>query len=500
MDPRVGRISGWALLAGTAAPVTVGLAVGNGLTAVGFGVTALVLCLAVLSRRSVGQHGREVALYWTPYAVLILVAVLPLQWYVLGSAIGGTLKPFHVAAGLLVFTLVVDGGLLVTFRKLATRHKLALISVFYYFFISYVMSALRGAPGTELVRGVSYAVSGLAVSVAFVRFSDTPQMRRVMLAAAPVSVVSFLLFSWQSLSGTNPLAIIAEAISTGNPNIIQYRLLAPLFLSEGLETQASLRHGVFLALLLATYISVAARRHLTVYGAAVKFSVYGGIVASIALVLFSLSRVTILVGVLGIAALFLGSFLRDRGHPRHLVGVIVSAVLFLGASTLGIPRLIWKRFFEETESYGARTSLLGESLDVIPRAALTGVELQIESSHNFVINAWLSGGVLAAIPAVVIMIMTAAAVASALHRYTFNGSSRDLDASIVLIGILPLIRMFTASAGLHLVDWVSLGLLAAWTMNFVGGMPSKGAGWHGGKDRNDVVPGTTHRRPGASLV
>jgi hypothetical protein len=127
------------------------------------------------------------------------------------------------------------------------------------------------------------------------------------------------------------------------------------------------------------------------------------------------------------------------------------------ASGVGI--VLWNRFTTDTSSYQARTVLYGQAFSSLNNSFLFGgVDTVGASSHNFVLDALLRGGIFVAVPAAVLVLSilwTWVRLVSRLHVQPVW--MLPVAASLVL----PLVRFGTSGGGLiNPVEWVTLGFAA----------------------------------------
>lgn len=395
-------------------------------------------------------------------AILLLMAASPLQWYSVTNAAVGSLKPFHLAALVLALVLLTLPGAGKDFRRLCRATAILAFLVPAFVVLTATAAYWWGRPLTTVVRDSSYVFGGLVIGWAFVRFRHDEWLRRRTLWSATLAVTSFTVFAQLSLPATNLFAIVIDAIRKAEPRIIQYELFAPLFQSEGVQAQANLRHGVFIAVLFAAWITVASLDQLPFVSRFKRVIIYLSLVVSVGMVLMSLSRAAIVALVLPCVGLAFRPVVRGRLGSKGLVGAGMAMVgMFLGVVT-GAFTIVWERFATETGSYAARTEVTSETFARLGDAAVLGTGQTELAPHNFVLNSLVEGGAVLALVALAIL-LTVMVLAARMWWPWASGREVDLlqFVGFALLAI-PIVRMFTAAAGLTLVEWAAVAIAAVW--------------------------------------
>ena len=115
----------------------------------------------------------------------------------------------------------------------------------------------------------------------------------------------------------------------------------------------------------------------------------------------------------------------------------IGGVALLAASGFGL--VLYNRFTEDTTSYTARESLYSTAFSEIPSHFLTGgVDTLGASSHNYVLDALLRGGIFVAIPAAAVflsVLLTWLVLLARLHR------TPDWLVPVAAAFALPLVRL-----------------------------------------------------------
>jgi O-antigen ligase len=397
------------------------------------------------------------------------VAVLTLEWISLTGAGGGQIKYFHVAAI----------GFIVTFSlRYRPRQTIAPYLVanrtFYVPYVVYLCAV--GAGGfvhtppefthSDLIRQLFYSGTGIFVG-AFIAVSYNRRVRQYFLytGIAAVSVLLVMMTFALGQHGTNPVSVFIQAMKTQNPDILTNDLLKGTFRSQDLAAAgANLRHKVFAAVLIGVYVSLMympkdlrVRRRGT-WRVVIFFAVLG-----VLLVFVSLSRSIMICVIVAVGLVALRVFLRAKATPRTALAysAVVAGALLVLVSPMG--GLLQQRFFDQTSSYTARSSAVSNFMGIAGKAAVSGLSAtQITfTPHNIILDAWLSGGVIAALAAAGFVGWLALLWVREVHRYLFSAGGWYLSANqffVMAIGFEPLVRAFTAGDGFHMTEWTCVGI------------------------------------------
>jgi hypothetical protein len=399
------------------------------------------------------------------WACLAAFAALPLQWYVIATTPVGLLRLHQVA--ILVFALIV----LCRYRPRAARpvwqnawpFLLANIIMLGLWTVMQVYN--QQSPGSFvqefLYLGVFVAFGLFAFRAVTGKESGAIELLRWAAGAAALSVLIALTYS-MIRNGVSPPKVFADAIRTGNPEIVQKQLFKSAFAGFGYDeatVRGNLRHEVFGAVLAAMYVSAWAQRCRPLLGRAQRIMFQLSMLLGGLLLVTSLSRSVILAA----AAWPIISIYRSTRtftlSRRQVVISSVTAVAAMLALASGFAQVLWNRFSTDTSSYQARQGLYQQAFSDVHSHFLTGgVDTVGASSHNFVLDALLRGGIFVAIPAVVVLlcvVLTWLALLMRLHR------EPDWMVPIVAALVLPIVRLVTSGGGLiNPVEWVILGFVA----------------------------------------
>jgi len=281
--------------------------------------------------------------------------------------------------------------------------------------------------------------------------------------AALASAITLILAFGVSMlgNGVNPLNVLQTTISSADPEVLQKELFRSSFVGYGYDTETvrgNIRHEVFGALLAAMYVSVWAEGLLPGGGRA-RLLRRIGLVMCTGMLLISMSRaVLIAAAVWPLLALFRSAW--NSSVTRRQLTIFYTAAIGLGILIVsGIAGVVWVRFTQDTQSYESRGGLYDRAFQSIRENFWTGgVETAGESSHNFIVDAWLRGGVFVALLAAGVMLVLFLSWGNTILKLP---SDPVWMLPIAAAFALPLDRMLTAGGGLiPPVSWVTLAIIA----------------------------------------
>jgi len=438
---------------------------------------------------------------------VLMLAGLTLEWISLVSLGRDHLKWFHVAAIAFIVVhlfhrrpgrwlapvLVANGSV-----YLAWAVTLLLLLAFGLTQHSPVFGAL------DVGRQAFYAATSVFVAAFFLEIEDA-RVRRILAwtgVAAVVVVVAGFAIALGS-QGANPVTIFKETLVTGNPDILSRQLLATAFRSQEIEQAgANLRHKVFGAVLIATFIGLAVgQRRGLASGSWRQWLFKGATVLAFALVVLSLSRSVTLCLILT-AMIYIGrAVIGARAHPMQaaaiLSGLVVVVVMFV--SPLGA--VITTRWFSETKSYDSRLANTDNFFSQMSGAAIAGLDSPETTPHIMLADVFLSGGVLTAAAATVFVLGFVRRWGREVVRYLSGERGWVVPVDhiwVIGLGMSSIVRMFTANDGLHMTDWVAIGV----TLGII--QANERAVARGGETQaaqvDDPPTGTPSRRPTAAVA
>jgi hypothetical protein len=392
---------------------------------------------------------------------LLLMALLPLQWFVVGAELR-----VHMAA-ILVFGAVVlathGAHLAVRVLRLAGPFIVAnfALTVIWVFANRYHSFGVRQPAEQMLLLGAFVAVAVATLAVLREPGSRGVAALRWSTWVCIVSLVSAMSWS-MAVNGVNAAEVFARTISSGNPQILQRELFRSAFGGFGLAEEnvlGNIRHEVFGALLLALCVSSACRllRPFASRSTSVVYLLGQGL--AVFLLLLSMSRSVILAlavwPLLGLLRQVLAGRVTPRGVGAGLLLAGTAGVL----AAIGVLQVLWTRFTQDTGSYEARDDLLQAAYDNLGRSLATGgVSTASASSHNFVIDTWLRAGIVASLAALVVVVLVCGLFVAL--AFTLPQEPAWMLPVVAMLA-LPVVRLFTAGGGLiPPVQWIALGVVA----------------------------------------
>lgn len=392
---------------------------------------------------------------------LLLLALLPLQWFVVGAGLR-----LHLAAILLFGAFV-----FATHREHLTARVLRLAGPFV---------AANGAlvviwAGAHYYHGLGFRqpaeqmallAAFVGIAVATLAILNDPDRRGVELLrwSAWVCMASLLAAMTLSMAtnGVNPVDVFSRTLTSADPEILQKELFRSSFGGFGLNDETvmgNIRHEVFGALLFAACLASACTLFRPFTDRRVARVYVVGQALAVLMLLLSMSRSVILALAVWPLLGLLRQVLAGRISPRFVgAGVIVvGGIGVLGA--VGVLQVLWVRFTQDTGSYEARDELLQMAYSNLGRSLATGgVSTTSASSHNFVIDTWLRSGIAASLAALVVVVLVCG-LFFALAFTLPNEPAWMLPVTAMIA--LPAVRMFTAGGGvIPPVQWVALAVVA----------------------------------------
>lgn len=386
---------------------------------------------------------------------LALVFVLgPVQWVTLVDT-GLALKPVHLPVILCALAGFARAG---RARGAAARASVAAAGPLALVYVAYLAVLLTGVfPADDPGRGAALVaklwLQAVLAAGVFLYLLRLP-VRRIcdsVVAGGLMGAGVFVALAWMTLAahGQSLPGLVAEALATGSPAPLQFRLFLTLFnagdwAAGGARTPASLRQ-VSLGFFCITGLFSAAALVAPARGTAARLAGAAGLGAALLLVLASLSRSLALVLVLS-GMLVAAGLVRSRGQAALFAGLVVAAgvgLAWLAGATAGIFELLGARYGD----IGAdgRLHQYVRTLDSIAAAPLAGYGTgHVEEFrpgarnmvHNLLLGAWVQAG---AAGLALALAMTLAALWLLLGRVAVLRRRPDLLA-LAALPILPLLR------------------------------------------------------------
>ena len=397
--------------------------------------------------------------------LLVLFALLPLQWFLVPGVPAGAQRVHLIA--IILFTAF--GLARYQARALLPVLRVALpvlipLAVFVVVWAAANVYHYKGvrSPLQEAVQMMTMVVVGAVVYRA-AAYPSTRVLEAARWTALAASVSMLLALSVSMASnGVNPVATFAQTVAQADPEILQKELFRSAFAGYGFnadEVQGNIRHEVMGAALTAMCLSSAAARlrPFTSTGAARLYRVSMGLGA--ALILVSLSRSVMLAAAIWVLLAVVTQARRLGVTKRQLAVVSVSLVALLALLASGFASVIFVRFTQETGSYEGRDRLLGEALATIPQHLWTGgIDPAGASSHMFIIDSALRAGILGGLAALIAVVLVFLLFLQLTRRLpTEPAWMLPVTAALAL----PMVRFFTAGGGvIPPVQYVGLGIVA----------------------------------------
>jgi hypothetical protein len=421
---------------------------------------------------------------------LVVLAALPLQWFVVGSTPLGLMR-LHQAVLLTATVLLLVARPWRTNLPLMRAARLFIMLNLVLLALWTGTSVYNGeaprAPLQELIYLVVFVVFGAY----FARAASGAEPGALLLlrwAAVAASVTLVVAFSLSMLgNGVNPVGVLQRTIAAADPELLQKELFRSSFVGYGYDSETvrgNIRHEVFGAILLAMYVAAWAEGLAPGSAGWGRLVRRAGMVACTALLLMSMSRAVLIAAAVWPVISLMRSA-RTFSVTRRQMAVVYAALAGLGLLVVsGVGRVIWIRFTQDTTSYQSRGGLYQQAFQGIRQSFWTGgIETAGESSHNFVVDAWLRGGVLVAAAAAAVLLLLFMSWAGLLVRLP---AEPLWMVPIAAAFALPIDRMLTAGGGLiPPVSWVTLALIAG-AFTYRRTLPGVPAGEHRGATRAAV--------------
>jgi hypothetical protein len=415
--------------------------------------------------------------------LIAFLATLPLQWLALISA--GPLAPKlpHLFAIALALGLLSRGRLAYGLKSTAVTGYVLLFTMYAYGFLSLIWSSDRLDGASALVRDTTYVSLSFLIALWIARCSYE-QLSRVASVSTILAVPLFMFFAAISLLkiGVNPLKLAIDAISSGNPNAIQYYLFRKMFNGGSLFGggpssvlySAANRHAVMLAFVLQMSACLAMPVAMPLVR---RLLLVASIVTLVALVLVSLSRSAWAIA-LACALVYASYFVlrRPRIIPYLAIGgvvILTLAIAFVSSDLYpGLREILYYKFYLDiinNPRAQAIAAILGRISEdpILGKGFGTQLNIGFEGvayAHNLVLHFWHQCGIIGfALSMLVIVYLLAIffrlfVVAVRSRDYT---TSRTALAGAMLLTI-PILRFQVAiGGGLSLPEWTAFAISVA---------------------------------------
>lgn len=395
---------------------------------------------------------------------LVVFAALPLQWFALGGTPLGQMRLHQAALLLVAAVILVARPLRSTQAVIAVA--LPFIALNLLMILSWVaVSLFNGEIPRSAAQVLLYLGVFLALGAYFGRAAtgEEPGALALLRWSATAAVVSMVVAFALSMvgNGVNPIAVVQRTLASADPEILQRELFRSSFVGYGYDAETvrgNIRHEVFGALLAAMYVSAWAEGLVPGSGTGRTIRRAAFVVGTL-LLLISMSRAILLAAAIWPLLSVWRSVRLGQVTRRQATLVVATALGLVALVVAGIGRVLWIRFTEDTSSYESRGGLYDRAFESIRENFWTGgVDTVGESSHNFVVDAWLRGGVVVAlIAAAIVLVLVFSWARSVVHMPLQPIWMLPVAAAFAL----PIDRMLTAGGGLiPPVGWVTLAFIA----------------------------------------
>ncbi|CAN5138023.1 hypothetical protein BH20ACT5_BH20ACT5_07770 [soil metagenome] len=397
---------------------------------------------------------------------VVAMAAIPLQWFVLLASPAGDLRLHQIIIVAFTFGVALHygGGRM----WLATRRmQVFILANMFMFLIWAALNFFNGVGQSQTVEQIVHLAIFVAIGTHFffAATSESPDFIDALRWTALVSAATLTLAFGVSMlvNGINPVSVLQQTIAAGDPNILQKELFKSSFAGFGFDEETvrgNLRHQVFGGLLFTMYASSWAVTRRPLSTQAHRFAYRTAMVVASLMLLVSLSRSVIIAAALWPVISFLRALLTGRVTGRQQLAVVFGVAGLVGLAVSGFLSVLWTRFTEETGSYTNRELVFGLSLERIADNFWVGGVNTVgpgQSSHNFVLDAWLRGGIFVGIPAIVVFLLICALWAVLLIKLpTLPPAMLPVVAAMAL----PCVRLVTIGGGLlQITEWATLGFV-----------------------------------------
>jgi len=399
------------------------------------------------------------------WVFMATLAALPLQWFIIASTPLGVGRLHQLAilgyAAVFMFRYRLS-ALTPVQREFATFVVANVVMLVVWSVVQLYHSQLPVGPVKEMLYlGVFLTLGAFVFRVAEGRDAGGLALLRWSASIASASVLIALSYSMLR-NGISPPRVFAQTIASGDPEILQKELFKSAFVGFGYDeatVRGNIRHEVFGAILCSMYISAWAtlRKPFTLPSARWLYRL--SMLGAIALLLTSLSRSIIIAAAIWPLISMLSSLRGARLHGRQIAQAVGFVTLLSLSAITGVAHVLWVRFTEDTSSYEARQGLYEQTFAQLPDRFLTGgFDTEGESSHNFVLDALLRGGIFVALPAAVVMAFVVFVWVRLMLRIHLEPVYM---VPVAAAFVLPIVRFLTSGGGLiNPVEWATLAFVA----------------------------------------
>lgn len=392
---------------------------------------------------------------------VFMVALLPLRWFTVVATPVGTLYLHEV--GLLVLSVVALATIRIRVFAVALQSTVgfmaAMTAGFAVWGAACVFSSVTISP---VVKQVAYLGSFVVVVAVLILIAESLDMVgiRVLRWAGVVTTVTLVAALGFALTfnHVDAVSLFTRAVSSGDPTVVEAQLFRPAFAGFGYsETDAvsQLRHEVFAGLLVSLLVASWAQHLMPFQRRSARWLSQAGVIVAGLLVVLSLSRAIQLAALAWPLLAGLRVLVRAQVTRRQLVSLGVVSLVGILVAASGFLGVVMQRVTQDSSSYDERGAKFNAAIDTIGRYPWAGGHYEDAiSAHNFVIDAWLRGGVVMAVLMLTALVIVVWRMVANMVRI---GSAPAWVVVATAAFALPLVRMFTIGAGLlSPPEWVCL--------------------------------------------
>ncbi|MDN5895977.1 MAG: hypothetical protein L0H93_18370 [Nocardioides sp.] len=400
------------------------------------------------------------------WLVLVLFAILPLQWFALGSSPLGQVR-LHMAA---IFAFA--GIVLIRYRMRVHAPVLRgaryfILAIVYLATTWGVMDLYNGKLPTGAVQMLLYLVAFVGIATYFFRVAaarDGAAVEALRWAAAVACASVLIGFTIAMfVNGVNGVAVFGRTIAAADPEILQKEVFKSSFAGFGIaedQVQGNLRHEIFGSVLFSMMVSTWAMRRGQRPTSVQRWVYSSAMVVGSVLLALSLSRSILIAALAWPMLIFFRSVASGRVSPGQVVALVLGAAGLASLSLSGFGTVLWNRFTQDTTGYDARAGNYSGAFDILPDYWLTGgfkTSGAHVSTHNFVLDSWLRGGIFVALAAAAVVLTILLLWTSLVARLP---KSPTWLVPVAAALALPVVRLGTSGGG-HIppVEWVALGFV-----------------------------------------
>ena len=310
----------------------------------------------------------------------------------------------------------------------------------------------------NFLRPTAYFIN--AINFSILVFYSSERLRKLfVLLPFMISLIFVGAIVYASTyTGLNTFQLIFESLSKGDSSILLFGVLGRLLSSSAFNTelefiQINLRHEVSSLLLFSLYLSLTFFSQYRSY--VFKSLANIGLIFTLTLLVILLSRAVLLALVM--TTLHLMSVSREFRRKY-----LSTFVIFLSSLIPLFSRILYSRFFLDTQSYSERGERLDGTLNLLYENPFfpsdQSQSIAVGDSHMWFFELWKLGGLSGFIISFLFLLYLIYFLFMSYSIYSklTSGYSNYIFAFLALW--LPVIRIFTAGSALGLNEWLCIGL------------------------------------------